>query len=152
MKALSLWQPWGSLWARGRKANETRHWPIDYRGPLLIHAAKKLCVDVDPKLAEILADEFGGHWARELPRGALIGICDLISCTPTERMHVDADENAQGNYAPGRFAWGCQNARLFAEPIPYKGMQGLFTVPDYVVLEVLGDRITATVPPQGRLL
>lgn len=132
MKALSLWQPWGSLWACGRKANETRHWPTSYRGPLLIHAAKTLCTEIDAGLIEILEDEFGGHWARDLPRGAIIGYCELLDCTPTDRMHVDAEERHQGNYERGRFAWGAQNARLFDRPYPYRGMQGLFDVPDEI--------------------
>jgi hypothetical protein len=42
MKAISLWQPWASAIALGWKKNETRHWSTDYRGPLLIHAAKKI--------------------------------------------------------------------------------------------------------------
>ncbi|MBP0020973.1 MAG: ASCH domain-containing protein, partial [Cyanobacteria bacterium SBLK] len=31
-KAISLWQPWASLIAMGRKKFETRHWSTDYRG------------------------------------------------------------------------------------------------------------------------
>lgn len=39
--ALSLWQPWASLVALGAKTIETRSWSTKYRGPLLIHAARR---------------------------------------------------------------------------------------------------------------
>jgi hypothetical protein len=153
VKAISLWQPWASLWVAGRKANETRHWPTDYRGPLLVHAAKKICVDVAAELAAILEDEFGGHWARDLPRGAIVGAVELVSCRPTEQCHVDAEEWACGNYGPGRFAWGVQNAYVFCEPIPYRGAQGFFNVvDDRVTAALCGGSIAAPPPPQGRLL
>ena len=42
MKALSLWQPWASLIAAGVKRFETRHWETRHRGPIAIHAAKRL--------------------------------------------------------------------------------------------------------------
>lgn len=41
MRAISLWQPWASLVVLGAKKIETRHWSTNYRGPLLIHAAKR---------------------------------------------------------------------------------------------------------------
>ena len=128
MKALSLWQPWASLWACGRKSYETRSWSTSYSGPLLIHAAKTMCTDIADELREICEDEFGGHWAVELPVGALIATCELVSCLPTERVHVDTDEHAQGNFTPGRFAWGASNSRVFDHPIPYRGRQQLFEV------------------------
>lgn len=40
MKALTLWQPWASLWAHQLKINETRSWATTYSGPLAVHAAK----------------------------------------------------------------------------------------------------------------
>ena len=50
MKALSLWQPWASLIAAGVKKVETRHWPTAYRGPIAIHAAKRLESDCGEEL------------------------------------------------------------------------------------------------------
>jgi hypothetical protein len=45
MKAISLWQPWATLVAIGAKTIETRGWSTSYRGPIAIHAAKKLIPD-----------------------------------------------------------------------------------------------------------
>lgn len=152
MKALSLWQPWASLWACGRKHYETRAYKSNYRGPLLIHAAKTICVDIDDALREICEDEFGAHWARELPAGALIGSCELLDCILTQHVHVDAEERAQGNFTPGRYAWAVQNSQIFDRPIPYRGMQMLFEVPSEVIAIAIGTMPPAAPSPQGRLL
>lgn len=147
MKALSLWQPWASLWAIDSKRYETRHWPILYRGPLAIHAAKKLCTDIDEALRAILEDEFGGHWAVDLPRGAIIATCELVDCLPTATLiMIKPEERAQGNFTPGRYAYEAQNKQMLKAPIPFRGMQGLFTVPD----ELLGAEPPPA--PQGTLL
>ncbi|MBP0015307.1 MAG: ASCH domain-containing protein [Roseofilum sp. SID3] len=43
--ALSVWQPWASLIAQGHKEYETRNWATNYRGEILICAAKKRITD-----------------------------------------------------------------------------------------------------------
>src|SRR6266699_47164 len=113
MKALSLWQPWASLWACGRKIHETRAYQTSHRGTLLMHASKTICTDIGDELRAICEDELGSRSARDLPAGALIGMCELVRCTPTQYMHVDDEERAQGNFTPGRYAWSCQNSRVF---------------------------------------
>jgi uncharacterized protein (UPF0264 family) len=40
VKALSIKQPWATLLAHGRKTIEVRPWRLNFRGPLLIHAAR----------------------------------------------------------------------------------------------------------------
>ncbi|MBW3663539.1 MAG: hypothetical protein KY469_10605 [Actinobacteria bacterium] len=41
MRGLSLWQPRASLMPLGVKRIETRSWSTSYRGPVVIHAAKR---------------------------------------------------------------------------------------------------------------
>jgi hypothetical protein len=41
MKALSIRQPWAWLIITGHKDVENRSWTTTYRGPLLIHAARR---------------------------------------------------------------------------------------------------------------
>lgn len=131
MKAISLWQPWASLWACGRKTYETRHWAPSYRGELLVHAAKKICVDdISDELHAICEDEFGGHWAFELPRGALIARCTLVDCIRTEQLNISPtdEEDLLSNFEPGRFGWKSAGMTLLERPIPWRGMQSLFEV------------------------
>jgi activating signal cointegrator 1 len=134
MKAISLWQPWASLWGCGRKQYETRHWATNYRGAIAVHAAKRICTDIDDELREILEDEFGGHWAIELPRGALIATANLVRCYPTGSLLdlgvLNKEELAQGDFTIGRFGWKTENMRELPQPIPYIGHQGIFDVPN----------------------
>jgi hypothetical protein len=134
---ISLWQPWGSLWASGRKNNETRHWSTRHRGLILIHAAKHIEFDIDPVLREIVEDEFGGHWAMDLPRGAIVGCCELIGCASTDTLQVSEDEYACGNYGPGRVAWRAVNHTLFKRPVAARGQQTIFCVPRSLVADQL---------------
>lgn len=102
MRALSLTQPWAQLVALGAKRIETRSWPTDYRGPLAIHAAKKMPREARhlfycAPFAQTFADARDRHelpdgvfecdyetgwqgFAERLPRGAIVAVCDLVEC------------------------------------------------------------------------
>lgn len=163
MKCISLWQPWASLLVHGLKRCETRSWPTNHTGPLLIHAAKKW----DAELAEFAvlhparaalesigvtftATEAAARAGWGLPFGAIVGCVQLDRCYPTTRVRfmaaavaagdsLDATitEQAFGDFGPGRFAWYCSRFMAFAEPVPYRGAQGLFDVPGDVVREAI---------------
>ena len=140
MKAISLWQPWASLWVSGIKIHETRHWSTKHRGWLAVHAAKKIEHDVSDRLMEILDGEFGPHWGMELPRGAIVGRVQIVACKPTDTLFVlgckgqmQKDDYECGNFAHGRFAWEAQTFEKFPTPIPYRGAQGVFMVADEIL-------------------
>lgn len=151
MKAISLWQPWASLWAcTDRKLHETRHWKTPLRGWILVHAAKKqVCSAIEKtfgkndadrvKLCELLIDEWGGHWAKDLPHGALVGAVYLYNVVSTEsvRHTLSEDDALLGNFAPARYSWLKSRRVAFEKPIPYKGRQNIFEVPDEVVLGLI---------------
>ncbi len=129
MKAISLWQPWASLWLSPRKVHETRHWQTHHRGWLLVHAAKRFEKSHPSELRAILKAEFGECWYSDLPAGVLLGVVKLVECHPTEDLAVTGDDRACGNFAAGRFAWQRAEYRVFKEPIPYIGHQTIFEVP-----------------------
>ncbi len=143
MKALSLWQPWASLWLTNAKIHETRHWPTRHRGPLLVHAAKRPIDECDgDELDRICIRLFGAGYRTEMPRGALLGIVHVVACVPPAQVGIGSlppgapydraehdDDRACGDWSEGRFAWRRGAYSSFA-PIPYVGHQGLFTVPD----------------------
>lgn len=101
----------------------------------------------------ILRSVIGGEI--DLPLGAIVGRVDVADCILTDNVHwaepgsdycrigmgggwqFPATERPFGDYSPGRFAILCSNFTRFAEPIPYRGAQGLFDVPDEVVPEIL---------------
>lgn len=140
MKAISLWQPWGSLWLSLVKLHETRDWHIrkqwkDWKVDerIAVHAAKRFEKDHDPALAHILRRTFGADWYRTLPTGALIGTILVTDCTPTDQLAPGADDFECGNFAPGRYAWRGEAPVIFAEPIPWRGSQGIFNVPNELI-------------------
>lgn len=90
MKAISLWQPWASAIALGAKRIETRHWSTRYRGPLAIHAAKRVNKNELIYYAccwnwcGAMRRDFGtGPMWETLPFGAIVATCDLTDCRPT---------------------------------------------------------------------
>lgn len=147
MKCISLWQPWATLMAIGAKKIETRSWETLYRGPLAIHAAKKwdrellaMC-RTEPFRSVLLkaaleADGVASHADQALSFGAIVCVVNLDDC---RRVHdgwvpdVSDNEIAFGDYTPGRFAWITSGVRRLDKPIPFRGAQGLFEVPDNLV-------------------
>jgi hypothetical protein len=128
IRAISLWQPWASAVALGLKHVETRHWSTKYRGPLVIHAARRW----DRSQRQFASVERTlGRLPSRLPFGALVAVCNLVDVRPTEelKLSVSAIERLYGNYEPGRFGWLLADIRPLTEPIPYLGRQGFFSVP-----------------------
>ena len=73
--------------------------------------------------------------------GAIVATAVLSDCRPTEELEaeISAVERIYGNYSYGRFGWLLTNIRALPEPLPWKGKQGFFNVPDDA-LTVDGDR------------
>jgi len=149
MKAISLWQPWATLWLLtdpDEKVYETRAWYTHHRGPLLVHAAQKRDGEVRHALEDRhFSERLSAHGLNihDLPFGALIGRVILVNCCRMERLNPWPDwrELQAGNWTPWRYAWqrsGTQVVR-FPRPIPYKGAQGLFDVPDSVITGFSAD-------------
>lgn len=96
MKAITLWQPWATLFACGAKEYETRSWATKYRGPIAIHAAAKSlrsiykeifpCNDYEFHPSYFVKKEFcdalkeNGINENELPLGCIIATADLVDC------------------------------------------------------------------------
>lgn len=158
MKAISLWQPWASAIALGAKRVETRSWATNYRGPIAIHAAKR-CIDYEMcgiksswtwcGVLRPLGIRMGNNVdpVQVLPFGAIVAIAKLADCRPSEsftngeldsRRMPDGEtldiygwtERMMGDYSHGRFGWILTNIVPLAKPVPYRGAQGLFQVPD----------------------
>lgn len=133
MKAISLWEPWGTAMSLDMKRNETRHWPTAYRGELAICSAKKP-LDAD---SLYVAREVGISIGA-LRFGFVLCVVDLFDCVKSESIIelVSETEYDLGNYDPNRFAWLTRNVRRLREPVPVKGAQGFFFLPDAVESQV----------------
>lgn len=107
MKAISIRQPWASLIASGDKTIETRTWPTDYRGPLLICASK------NPRKGD-------------LPTGVAICIVELVDCRP---MTKEDEPAANCEIYPRAWSWVLKNRRTLAGgPFKVTGRLRLFNV------------------------
>lgn len=128
MKAISLWEPWATLVALGKKRYETRSWGTFYRGPILICASRKKLpfIEIAPLLYhfQLTTDD--------LQYGKALAIVDLVAIFKTERIEykIDSTEKMVGDFSPGRYAWKFENGRRFKKPSWIRGKQGLFDVPD----------------------
>jgi hypothetical protein len=135
MKAISLWQPWASLWLTTAKVHETRHWKTNHRGYLLVHAAKRpIDKDLPLDLLRICWEHFP---SLQLPLGCLIGRVELIDCISTADFIPDNCDRICGDFSAGRFGWKREWFARFEKPIPYKGRQGIFDIPDKFFLDLM---------------
>lgn len=139
MRAISLIQPWASLWLMGPKVHETRAFRVSHRGWLLVHASKNTEKHVPDEVHVIAARVLGGRWFKTVTRGALLGAVYVEDCAPTgmTAKHVDAEDLLCGDFTAGRWAWR-RSARTiqFEQPIPLRGKQGVFHVEQALVPEV----------------
>ena len=147
MKGISLWQPHASLIIIGAKPLETRSWPAHQ--PVIgtriwIHAAKakddlielaEYCQDLQEgfevdeyydKYRQALVDG-GLTKIGDIPLGCIIGSAVLIWSRPTSQVR---DPGPFGDFSRGRFAWRMTEPKALPTPVPFKGKQGFFDVPD----------------------
>ncbi|TAL72858.1 MAG: hypothetical protein EPN79_02110 [Burkholderiaceae bacterium] len=141
MMAISIRQPWAWLIVRPDlhdddrlaaafegelKDIENRGWSTNYRGPLLLHAAKGMTRDEYEDAQDPLWS-VGGPTIElppmsELQRGGIIGKATLVDCVPPHQ----------------RESWwhleGCYGFKLCnVQPLPFRPLRGalrLFDVPD----------------------
>lgn len=119
LKALSIRQPWAWLIINGGKDFENRTWATQYRGPVLIHAAKGMT----PKEYAEASDwaDFCGVSVppiNELQRGGIIGAADIVDCV----------DDAESNWFFGPYGFKLANPRPLPF-VPYRGALGFFNVP-----------------------
>jgi activating signal cointegrator 1 len=166
MNVISLSPPYGSLVAALLKRIETRGWATTYRGPLGIHqtaapgpkgtteaALWDRCLSA-PFAAPLLAAGLGNP--ARLPRGKIVAVVELVDCWPTtirngqacyctrvdrrgghnDYVDVSDQERAFGDYTPGRYAWLLGNVFALPEPIPARGMPGLWAAPPDVLAQI----------------
>lgn len=132
MKCASLIQPYATLVVIEAKRFETRSWDTSFRGPVAIHASKgfprwarELC-EKEP-FKSVLA-RAGYLKASDLPRGAVLGIADLFHTSQVTANTIlpREPEVSFGDYSVGRFLWHLHMLQKFKEPVPARGMLGLW--------------------------
>ncbi|MDR7074963.1 ASCH domain-containing protein [Fictibacillus barbaricus] len=137
MKVLSMIQPWASLFILNEAQYETRTWKTNYRGSLAIHTSKKIDNSAcNNKNIQHLLSEHGLN-KENLPKGMIIGVCNLINCLKvTEDAQgyavledgriVRGNDYLLGDFRVGNYVWEVSNKELLINFIPAKGKLGLW--------------------------
>ena len=134
MKAVSIHQPWAWAILFAGKDVENRTWATRHRGPLLIHAARsrKSYARQDARAWPKLYGVELPAWD-ELATGAIVGVVDVVDCVRVG-PGGDLGECGRSPWAlEGYFGWVLANPQPFAKPIPRRGAQMLFEVPDVLL-------------------
>ncbi|AFZ61284.1 hypothetical protein MMC39_29245 [Anabaena sp. CCAP 1446/1C] len=128
IKALTLHQPWASLVGK-YKHYETRGKATNYRGKIAIHAAVKQ-EDTYYWLGAFadLSPDFLGE---NVPFGSIVAIADLTDCIKMTEEFISQQSETElrcGLWEVGRYAWKLENVVILNEPIPARGMPGLWDI------------------------
>lgn len=142
MKALTICQPYPHLILLPRsdprhKRIENRTWPLRHRGKLVIHAGKsRQWLDADT------LDEYGIR-EDDMAFGAIVGVATVTDCVPIEAVRRFASHGlgmrtglrwlCTHPHASGPWCIVLDHVRRLQTPIPYRGAQGLFDVPDDLI-------------------
>jgi hypothetical protein len=122
-----------------QKKIETRSWPTNYRGEIVIHAAKGF-----PKWAKELCSEepfaaslnYGAADTLPLSRG--LCIVRIVDCIRTEQVSkiasvagsLSVKEFEFGDYGEGRYAWVTEYVRPLNDDRIVRGALGLWDWPE----------------------
>lgn len=146
MRVLTVRQPWAWAIIYGGKdvENRSRNIAGDYRGPVAIHAGQTVDMagmtdrNIIGSVAIRRLFAGAGHLStfKESPRGAIIGVVDLVS---VHRCWWAEGLTGCSPWAEKGF-WhlALTNARPLVEPIPFKGALGLRTLPVEVEAQIQG--------------
>lgn len=126
MPAISIRQPFAWAIVEGWKDIENRDWKTNFRGEILIHAAKGMTRLEYSDGADTI------FWSSresaivpnvdELPRGGIVGIATIIDCV----------HDSRSPWFFGKYGFVLANARPLPF-VPLVGKLGIFNVPDRVV-------------------
>ncbi len=132
MKALSLTRPWPWIILHLGKRIENRSWETEYRGPVLLHAAKTMTRN-DWYAAHDFVENFDPEGASRIPQpkdpqnvaSAIVGYAELIGVVqPGWRFRRKLSDR--------------QRDELEAQKQPCSGLLGLWTPAPNVVAAALG--------------
>jgi hypothetical protein len=124
MRAFTVHRPWAWAIAYAGKDVENRDW--DHRlppgTPIVIHAGKKWDADG----AAWIAEKFNTVVPPEpdQPSG-VIATATIGKCLPLSQTFSP--------WATGELCWPLAEVRALAKPIPFRGQQKIFNIPDSVV-------------------
>lgn len=132
VKAISIMQPWAWLIVNGHKDIENRDWRTNFRGPVAIHAGKKVDDDAECWLAQGVHPVTSQTIDTQSPlidypypidqRGGIVGVAEIVDC------QLAGDWSTMDNeWFVGKFGFIIRNAR----PVPFIPVKGALSFFDW---------------------
>lgn len=124
-KALSVRQPWAHAIIHEGKTIENRSWQTKLRGTIAIHSGR--LTDEEEFFTFVATGplsntvRLGREEAAALPRGAVVGVVDLIDCV----------RESTSPWFEGPFGFVLANPRPL-KPVPCAGAMQFFQLPPHV--------------------
>lgn len=150
VRGLTLWRPWPWTFTHADKRVENRKWPAPrslYGCWLALHAGKRF----DAEAAEDMRNgDFTDAGAAvpirsdDHPHSVIVALARLAGCRKKESIFRKRGE--EWHFGP--YCWELDEIRVFVEPVPCKGAQGLWRLPADVFTAVCAQ---AQAPQQQRL-
>lgn len=155
---LSLWQPWASAIALGKKRNETRSWKTNRFQWVAIHSTLRPArvAEINSIQAHLKALngsiqplEIDGSlkWMKDNPKGCIVALAhlktyELINTRYTTQL--TPLERCLGNYNPdgSRYSWEFDQVIPLDDLIQIKGGQGITPISDPYIKQTLSDKIS----------
>ncbi len=137
MRALTIRQPWAALILRCNKDIENRDWRTHIRGVIAIHTSAKVhSSDIEdacslmrgfiPKFSERIFTAEVLKSPERYPAGCIVGTVEIVDCVTS----------SDSPWFVGDFGFVLRNPVAFSEPIPCKGAQGFWNVPEDLVVQM----------------
>jgi hypothetical protein len=138
LRALTIRPPWSHAIAYWGKDVENRTWSTHYQGDLAIHAGKSFDDEALEDWRIVNAITRIGYQGDGLTPGRVIAVARLYDCHP-----IPDETGLSGCGTPARddrtcslwadetgHHWRLRNVRPLADPVPCKGMLGLWRLPE----------------------
>ena len=126
MRALSVHQPYADMFFddRDQKRVENRGWATNFRGPLAIHASK----------SKMRFKETRSPVPQCMAFGAIVGVVHMIDCVflDLEQVRHKYPWMVTHTHSFGPYCFVFENPVRLPNPIPWRGHQSFFFVPDHV--------------------
>ena len=125
MKTLSIREPWLELILLGMKTLECRTRRTHYRGPIMLHASKRIDTNARAFHEDTVAIPAREPWP--YPLGAVRGAARIAGCRPG-RASDASDACVPTDHVERAFVWEISDVLVFDEPFEARGRLGLFDV------------------------
>lgn len=152
MRALTIRQPWAWAILFAGKDIENRDWPIHFRGPIAVHAAKGMTQEEYREGVRFITQAFMKNALRQplidyradsrrmtiasgdlvipdfdsMIRGAFVGMVHIVDCVT----------QSDSPWFQGDYGFVLADPQPFKTPIEYRGSLGLWSVPAPIAREM----------------